>query len=336
MNAPSSIRSTPVKRWAAWLLCGSLGWVASQAQPAGVSAPAALPPVPEAAVLKVRASLEQFQRLLAMTPEERGKALAVKPERTRNYLANELKRYDAMTGEERRTALQAERVTYYLRELVRRPANEWTNALPAIPEEDRIPVEARLRRWDQLTPELQKAVADNERTLRYTLQLEGSSQPEHAPVPPALPGAAEQSWETRIEKWRSLPPEHRQQMFNQFGKFFELSPKEQGRVLETLPAKERQETLKSLEALEKLPPDQRNACLESFDKVVGKSDSSAASFVITVQRWQAMSAEEKEVWKRLTKVLPPGLEPPPPGYIPRPAPKGATLPAPPLPGSSSK
>jgi len=323
-----------MKSWSIWLICCSVGsgvGLAQSPKDGDLPAPAPIavrvtPQSAQASVVKIKASVTQFHRLLAMNPEDREKVLANKSDKQRKYLRNELKKYDDMTPETRGTELQALRVRYYLKELVKWPAESRQSALAVIPDADRKLVEDRLQRWDRLSPDLQKEVLDNERTIRYVLQLEGLSREEQQQILPTLPKSIKETWERKLEQWHSLPSDHRQRIYAQFHRFFELSPKERAKVLETLSESERQQAKESLDALEKLPPDERNACVETFYRVVEKPPKSEDHifFLESVQRWKAMTPKEKQVWKDLMIVLPPI-----PGTTTRLPPRGENKPAPP-------
>ena len=287
------------------------------------------------AVLRVKKSLDQFERLLDGTEEEREKILASKTDPQRKFLRNELKRLDPLTSTEREVELISMRNRYYLRELVKWPSIERQAALAVVPEVDRRLVVEKLKRWDRLPPDLQSEVLQNERTVRYVLQLEGLTSAERKKVLPALPESLRKSWGSKLSEWQALPPEHRQRIYSQANRYFKLSAEERAKVLDNLPAKERRQAEESIKALENLPAAERAACLESVPKMLEMQEQSRDQFIDTLERWNAMSAKERQMWKNVTTVLPPGSLPPMPDMKVTPAPKGENKQhAPPAPGTS--
>ncbi len=275
-----------------------------------------------------------------MNSEDREKARSGKSDKQRSYLRRELQKYDEMPKEERETELQKLRVWYYVRDLVKHPVESRKDAVAVLPENERALVEVRLRRWDLLPQDLQKEIMENERTIRYVVQLDGLSRQEQKELEATLPPNLRKSWDEKLDGWHAIPPERRQRIYAQFQKFFELSPRERAKVLETLPQQDREQAEKSLlvvQEIEKLSPAERATCLDSlknFFETPPKSDQLYYQLE-KIQRWKAMSTKEKSVLKKIHGVLPPGLEPPIPGVTSQPPPRGENKPAPPLlPGTS--
>jgi hypothetical protein len=206
-----------------------------------------------------------------------------------------------------------------------------------IPEAERRPVEVRLRRWDLLDSDLQKQVLEYERTIRYVVQLEGLSREEQKEVAATLPQSLRKTWDEKLGEWHALSPERRQTIYGKFQKFFELSPAERARVLETLSQKDRKEAERSLQVvqeLEKLPPEEQAACLESFKNFAETPPKSDQLYLRlkAVQRWKEMSSKERDVWKKLMVV--PGLGAPIPSIVSQPPRGEMKSAAPALPGAS--
>jgi hypothetical protein len=344
-----------MRRWSICLICCSVGGGIALAQssadegqpvqivpaPAARSAIVRISPASQSVIQKVKeiqSRLDLFQRLLAMEEEERRRALSSKSETVGKYLQSELRKYEEMPKEERETSLQGLHVWYYVRELVKYPPEARTNALPLIPEVEREPVKARLRRWDKLPQDLQKEIMDNERTIRYVVQFEGLSRQEQKEIEVTLPPSLRRTWDEKLEEWHAIPTERRQRIYAHFQKFFELSPKERARVLETLSQQDRDQAEKSLQVvqeLEKLSPEDRAACIESFKNFAETPPKSDQLYLRlkTMQRWKEMSTRERDVWKRLMVL--PGLAPPIPGVVAKPPP-GETKPDAPAPPGTSR
>src|SRR5262245_37638629 len=121
---------TEMKRWSLCLVCCSLGSgvVLAQVNPDTEPQLKLLSPLvvraagsPKAALSKTRSSLDQFQQLLSMSPEQREQTLAGKSEKQRAFLRREIQKYESMPPEEREMQLQGLRTWYYVRELVQYP-----------------------------------------------------------------------------------------------------------------------------------------------------------------------------------------------------------------------
>jgi hypothetical protein len=89
---------------------------------------------------------------------------------------------------------------------------------------------------------------------------------------------------------------------------------------------------KTLQAFEKLPPDQRSLCVRSFREFVGLTPEERAEFLKNARRWKAMAPAERQTWRTVvTKLppLPPGFgEPPLPPRFQQQTPGPATAPLP--------
>ncbi len=288
-----------------------------------VSQPAIAP------VMRVKEKLDQFDRLLTGAGEDRDTILASKTDQQRKFLRTELSRLESMTPAVREVALISMRSRYYLLELVKLRPEVRQSAVDAIPEKDRQLVVEKLQRWDRLPQELQQEVLQNERTVRYVLQLDGLTSAERKKVLPTLPESLRKSWEDKLTEWKALSPERRQRISSQAVRFFELSTKERAKVLENLPEQQRRQAEESIKAFDKLPTAERAACLESVPKVFEMPEQSRDQFIDTLERWKRLSVKDRQMWKNVTTVLPPAGLPPLPGTKITSAPKGENKPSPP-------
>jgi len=329
-------------RWSFWLVFCSIGSGLSFAQSGVV-----LSSSPDAGVVRslqaeirdIKERLDYFQRLLTMEDSDRDRSLSRKTEGQQTFLRGELEKYDAMSIEDRETALQSLRVWYYLRELVKAPADVRQAVLEAVPEIDQTMVRTRLARWDLLPPDLQEQVMTYERTFRYVLQLAELSHEEQKKQAETLPESlkVKNTWEAKLEEWHALPEQRRKEIYSQFQSFFELAPKERAKVLGTLSPQEREQLERSqvLQTFDKLSPEERAACLDSLRKLTEQPPDSEVitNFLAASQRWMNLSAAERDVLKKVIRLLPPMGEPPVPGVTDT-APTGVNrLPAPAPPGS---
>ncbi len=247
-----------------------------------------------------------------------------------------------MSKEDREAALQGLRVWYYLREMVKYPAEIRSIALTMIPGADRELVEIRLKRWDKLPPDLQTEVMEHERMFRYVLQLDGLNRAQQEALAHDLPESLREKWDDRLEKWHHLTLERRQQIYGQFQKMFNLSPRERNKVLETLSEQDRTQAERSLlifQALEKLPLAEQKACIDAFLSFIESPPNSNQrnQRLEELSRWRAYPADVKASWNSVFKFVPPlpGQQPPLPG-TPQ-AMQGTTnLPTPALPGAANQ
>ena len=351
------IEAISMKRRLVGLICCSIGggtvFAQSDRVDGGATSPQAVGPAlvlrapaqssqPAVAKVKeVKSKLDRFQRLLSMNTEEREKSLATKSDKERSFLRRELKKYDEMPPEERETALQGLRMWYYIRELVKHPVEARKDASNVIPEEERKLVEVRLLRWDRLPADLQQDILENERTIRWVLPMDGLSEQDQKEAVRKLPPSFRNNWDEKLQDWHAIPTERRQEIYRHFQRFSALSSKEREKVLETLSQNERLQAEKSLlvvQELEKLSPEERAACLESFQNFIEtppKSDQLYLKLNV-IQRWNDLSVKERDVLKRVRGVLAPGLQPPIPGSVSEP-PRGERKSiAPSLPGVDSQ
>lgn len=289
-------------------------------------------------IAKDNEKLNQFVRLLAMEKDQRAKALASRPE-TRVFLRGELEKYDRMTVEDREAELQSLRVWYHLRALVSVPRAVRNEALKMIAPTDREMVERRLRRWDLLDADLQREVMEHDRFIRYVLELDGLPKAEQVKREPLLPESLREVWDSRLEQWHDVPADRRRIIYHNFKKFFDLTVSERDRVLKTLSQKERDQVKPSLDAiaaLDKLTPEERAACLESF-KAFAETAPNSEKFLLhldTLRRWNELSSKERDTLRNVHRLMAP-LLPPVPGDVTVP-PSGVNREAPPVPGKKAK
>jgi hypothetical protein len=124
--------------------------------------------------------------------------------------------------------------------------------------------------------------------------------------------------------WNALSEIQRQQVTAQFNHFFELTPYEKQKTLNTLSDAERRQMEKTLQSFDRLPPDQRAECVNAFAKFSSMDAGQQAEFLKNAARWSEMSPAERKAWRDLV-VNVPQWPPLPPGFLP-PAPAG-TAPA---------
>jgi hypothetical protein len=278
---------------------------------AELKVPPPLPPSP----------VEYFRQLLKMNAEQRERELAKRP-KSREVLEVKLKEFETLPETERENRLRALELQSYLRPLLRASPTNRTEQLKAIPARDRDLVEARLKLWDKLPADQQRDLLESELAIRVFYR------PQNANIPFSGSMTTTQQQERirkSMESLNNLPPHKRDQLYKNFGEFFELSEHEKVRALgsvRSLSEAERKQMERTLQAFEKLPPQERDRCIEGFEKFRALSQAEQAHFLKSAERWDAMTAKDRQVWRSLVnrKAFP--LPPSPPGLTP-----GVTNPA---------
>jgi hypothetical protein len=268
--------------------------------------------------------IQTFRELLALSPTERESALAGKVPAYRDYLRGKLVEFEALTSKEREVRLRALQLRWHLVVIIRTPAEARAERLQGLTEEDRQLLGERIAAWDRLPAGAQRELLENQYTVDYLLQfasgigrretiLEGVAPEQRARI------------EADLARFNELPPEQRQRIHENFERFFELNSAEKRRVLAEVPVPARVEMQKTITALDALPEDQRRRCLDALHRFTQMGAAERDQFLANAERWQKMSADERQSWRQLVRQWPP--EPPlPPGFLPRnPTPDGAPV-----------
>jgi hypothetical protein len=259
---------------------------------------APLPPLPH-----LKSPVDLFRELLVMTPAGRQNYLTNRPPETRARILAKVREYEALDPNERELRLRATELRWYLLPLLREsPANRAAR-LAAIPEDMQPLVKNRLRQWNILPPSLQAEFLESERTLRYFTQVD----PSHSPLLPSLPQDQNRRRGLQgpdLAHWNMLSEDQRQKIAAQFSQFFELTPVEKKKTLNTLSDAERQQMEKTLEMFGKLPPAQRAKCIRAFTEFAGLSAREKQDFLKNAQRWAQMSPKDRQTWRDLVTHVP--------------------------------
>ncbi len=278
------------------------------------------PPVPGPPLPQSRSPVDIFRELLGMNAVERNSFLSNRPPEVRQSITAKLREYQALPANERELRLQATELKYYLMPLLNPSATNRAARLAVIPEPTRKLVAARLEQWDMVPPAVQRDLLENEATIRYFLDLQAGSP--GAQSSNADPGASLDPREQGLQRWQAMPESQRQELVRRFNQFFDLTPAEKQKALNTLSEVERRQIDKALSTYGKLPPSQRAQCLRSFEKFASLSPEDRKQFLKNAERWQAMPPAERQRWRDLVGTL---------SMLP-PLPPGLNLRMPPLPG----
>jgi hypothetical protein len=270
----------------------------------------------------LRSPVDFFRELLAMSPAERALSLTNRTAPQRAMIDSKLQEYAGLAPDEREVRLQATQLRWYLLPLMQTPPQARTNRLALMPPEDRKLVESRLEQWDALSAEQQRRFLEHEAVLGWFARLEGAPEEQRLKLLAAAPPQGRDQLEADLARWQGLPAERQHEMLGQFQSFFELNPRERERVLNVLSEAERRQMEKSLERFASLPADQRVRCLQAFAKLASLSAEERAQFLRSAQKWQAMTPNERAIWRQLVNrvpVMPPlppgaGRPPLPPGF----------------------
>jgi hypothetical protein len=268
--------------------------------------PSVLPPPP------LKCPIEMFRNLLARSPGERERLLTNKPPVLRKRILEKVREYEAMRPDERALRLKSTELRWYLRQLMPLSAEDRAAQLAALPETDRQMVADRLKLWDLLPPDLQRQVLQDSPT---------NSPPSPVPLAVSTPPEDAEGPVRRIAEWNAMPAEQRQEMFQRFEQFFELTEAEKEKTLHVLSGAEIAQMQRALQTFGKLQPARQQRCLQSFPKFAGMSEDERREFLENAERWKEMSPTERQVWRNLVSRLPAP-----------PVPPGLGVPLPPFPG----
>ena len=305
-----------------WIICASVGrgiFAVQAADPAPLSATptnSVAPPQPP----MPKPQVSYFRELLALTPARLDETLARIPEAAQKKLRAKLQEYAALPPYEREARLRATELRWYIAPLLQTPPTNRVAQLAIVPDEFRPLVEERLNRWDALSPGIRKELQDNEWTIRYFVRPPASAaQPDT--IWNSFPPELRKKLDGQLDAWLVLPAAKRQRMSDRFQRYFDLPPVEKEKTLSALSDAERHEMEDTLQAFQKLTPEQRRVCVSSFGKFANLSPEDRAQFLRNAERWKEMSAEDRRTWRTLvTKLppLPPGFGEPPKPPLPRP------------------
>jgi hypothetical protein len=281
--------------------------------------PAALPPAPAIPIPPLPQSpVKFFRQLLAMTAPERENYLTNRPLEIRDRILAKVREYLALGPDERELRLCATELRWYLLPLLRESPPDREARLAQVPDELRDLVRSRLEQWDALTPQSRQEFLDNEPTLHYFSHVDPTNAPPE-------PGAQRAPGDAAQARWQALSEEKRQTITAQFSRFFELTPDEKQKTLNTLSDAERAQMEKTLQSFDKLPPAKRAQCIRAFTKFAGMSPADRAEFLKSAERWSQLPPKERQAWRDLVAQVPlwPPLPtarimPPMPPPLPRP------------------
>ena len=127
-------------------------------------------------------------------------------------------------------------------------------------------------------------------------------------------------WPQRIlRRYESLYPRMAEVTRIFYNRLFELTAAEQENVLATLSEAEQRQMQKTLQAYERLTPQQRAQCVRSFAKFAELPSAERQEFLKNAERWAQMTPAQRQSWRELVSTAP-NIPPLPQLTIQRPPP----------------
>lgn len=276
---------------------------------ADVRPPAPMPPA-------VRPSpTEIFRTLLAAPPAQRELFLSQRPAPARKVIETKLREFEILPPEIRERRLQIAELQHFLLQVIGEPRERRAELLSQTPAAIRPFVEDRLLAWDRLPPDQQQDLLTQQRILASTsgrTRPNGPVPSRSHPTPPSSPPVAP-DLQSALDRWQRLTPEERARKLSDFQRFFDLSDRDQARVLGSVPAAERRQMEATLSAYSTLPPDQRARVIRGIRRYVTLTAPERAQFVQALSQWQLMTPAERTTWRGLVDAV----QPPPLPQAPR-------------------
>ncbi len=268
-----------------------------------------LPPAPRPAV-------ERFIELIQASPARREELLVDKPSAARELILARIREYESLPParrEERLVQLRLAQFRHHLSQLLRAPVERHAEVLATCPESDRPLLAERLRAWAALEPLEQAALLESDASLHFFVRHQSASPDRLRSVLGSVPGGSHAEVERQFARWSALPESERARRTERFQRFFDLTPAEQARAVDTLPERDRRLMEETLAQFARLPADEQARCLEGYGRLAGLDAAERAEFLRNARRWQAMTPLERAAWRRLVQPIPP---PPPLPPIP--------------------
>lgn len=294
------------RRVLAWLGVVWLAtWVAAQES----SVTRTVPPLPP----PVRPPVELFRELLTAPQEKREELLRSKTPAARELIARRLREHESLDPTARAEAesqLRLAQFRFYLSPLLRLSGTERAQRLAQAPAEDCPLLEERLRAWDRLTPSARAALLESDDSLHRFVQHPGAERSRLDAALAKAPAGAREDIERQFSRWSALPDAERASRTAAFQSFFGLTDEQRHRAMNRMPEADRLAMEKTLERFARLPEAERARCLAGFEKLSALSPAERDEFLRNAARWQAMSAEERVLWRRIVlRTSPPPLPP---------------------------
>jgi hypothetical protein len=282
--------------------------------------PPPLPPLPPpiqyktvapGVTLRQTSPILYFRGILGMTPTERERALAKKPDDSKKILLAKVEEYLALPADIRETRLRQTQLRWELTTLNNLAPADRPAFIKEAALEDRSLLEDYAR-WMTNSPAGRKEMLEKLSTERHTALA------------------------TALAQWDAVPEPERLHRSADFGQFFEENQAQQQKTLDAFTDTERRTMETALKQFAGLPEAQRKNCIHSFEEFASMDAAQRDEFLKNAARWETMTLKERDVWRALVQKYP-IMPPPPPGFRPVPTPPlppGMILPPPLPPGMS--
>lgn len=267
-----------------------------------------------------------FRVLLASAPEEQVRLLATRPAASREVLQQKLQEYRRLPEVDRESKLRALEFHHLMSVLMSAPSSVRSSWLMQVPAEFRQLCTERLRLWNLLPVEIQRNAREREATFRWLTRYENADEEQRKDLINAVPASERTNREMALAQWRSMSAVEREQAWRGARQMFEMSPRDQQRVVSALSESNRVPTAKLVEGLSHLSHREREQCLSGWQRYTQLDPAEQSRLLQAWERWKKMSESEREVWRKLSASVPK----PPPLPVPPSAlgPKTGALPRP--------
>jgi hypothetical protein len=244
-----------------------------------------------------------FRELLAMSPQDRLKAIATRWPGKQNAILDKLTEYEILPNDLREQRLQETELRWYLLPLMDATPSNRAAGLAAVPNKYRSTVQERLQTWDLIPPTLKQQWKNDDMVADYFAQIQAAPDQRDVILRNVPPGRRVHI-EEELKRWQDMSEAERQNALLGFKKIFELPPAEQEETLETVSDDERQQMKQTLDAYRTLTPAQRQQCIRSFEKFATMNVADRNQFLKNAERWSEMTPEERQKWRELVTVAP--------------------------------
>ncbi len=278
----------------------------------------AQPPLPA----PTRPPVELFLELLNASPARREQLLASKTPAARDLIQKRIREFESLAPSQQEEAawqLRLAQFRYYLSNLIQLSPDRRDTLLKTAPREDLSLLQERLLAWDALPEPARAGILESDRHLHHFVRQTSSDPARLTSALAAAPPAARPEIEAQFKRWSNLSESERTTRTATFQQFFGLSESERSRAVRRLPDADRLAMEKTLQRFARLPEADRLRCLQGFDKLASLPAAEREEFLRNAARWQAMTPQERTLWRRLVLGTPAPPLPPIPS-----APVGVT------------
>jgi DNA-binding transcriptional MerR regulator len=276
--------------------------------------------------------VEFFRALLGMTPAERERALANRSPADKAVILAKVSEYKALPRDIREARLCQTELHWELSGLMKLAPRDRTNRLAEVSPLYLPMVKELLQQWDKVPADTQKTLLEKQSFIGLYLRMQGTSVAAQREILDKLPADRRAQWADEMGRWQALPENQRADLCAQFQRFCALSGSKQKETVDALSDADRREMETALRTFNRLPPEQRTQCINSFGKFATMTEGDRRQFLKNAARWDAMTLSERKLWRNMVHKLPPmppgfpsDMPPMPPGL------EGTEPPMPPMP-----